>query len=58
MATYNNFGSSAERDNFAFTNSAVENKGLFIKCEDYFESDEPQGVYFELQIDKYSLSTL
>jgi hypothetical protein len=31
MATYNNFGSSAERDNFAFTNSAVENKGLFSR---------------------------
>jgi hypothetical protein len=35
----------------------VENKGLFIKCEDYFESDEPQGVYFELIIDKYDLTT-
>ena len=34
----------------------IENKGLFIKCEDYFESDEPQGVYFELQIDKYNLT--
>jgi hypothetical protein len=31
MATYNNFGSSAERDNFTFANSAVENKGLFSR---------------------------
>ena len=31
MATYNNFGSSSERDNFAFANSAVENKGLFSR---------------------------
>ena len=35
----------------------IENKGLFIKCGDYFESDEPQGVYFELQIDRYGLPT-
>jgi hypothetical protein len=31
MATYNNFGSSSDRDNFAFNNSAVENKGLFSR---------------------------
>lgn len=30
MATYNNFGSATERDNFT-TNSAVENKGLFSR---------------------------
>jgi hypothetical protein len=31
MATYNNFGSSSDTDNFAFANSAVENKGLFSR---------------------------
>lgn len=30
MATYNNFGSATERDNFT-TNAAVENKGLFSR---------------------------
>lgn len=31
MATYNNFGSAADNNNFAFTNSAVENRGLFSR---------------------------
>ena len=42
---------------FYATLEEIENKGLFIKCKNYFESDEPQGVYFELQIDKHNLST-
>ena len=42
---------------FNATLEEVENKGLFIKCEDYFESEEPQGVYFELQVDYDDLNT-
>lgn len=31
MASYNQFGSGSQGNNFAYTNSAVENKGLFSK---------------------------
>ena len=31
MASYNNFGGSSVDSNFAYTNSAVENKGLFSR---------------------------